>query len=100
MKLLICLECGDVFNLTKVNKTCSCGNTCGICIDDLDVEIKGNCKAIGFVNSSFTSAYWMQKMDDDTQKETDSCCSGVEFKAFFIPEAAKSVRRIKSTNIF
>lgn len=94
MKLIICLECMDVFNLTKDTKTCGCGESSGKYIDDLNAEIKGNCKGIGFANSKFQNAYHMQKMEDEAQKGKPSCCEGVEFTAFFIPETASSIKRV------
>jgi hypothetical protein len=80
----------DVFNLTMTEKTCSCGKSSGKYIDNLNAEIKGNCKGIGFANNKFKIAYHLQKIEDDAQ----SCCDGVEFTAFFIPESAKSIRRV------
>ena len=94
MKLLLCLDCTDIFVLRDINRTCICGKSSGKYIDDLNAEIKGNCKAIGFANDSFSTAYRIQKMDDEANNGTDSCCSGVEFTAFFIPENAKSIKRI------
>ena len=94
MKLLICLDCMDVFNLTMTEKTCGCGKSSGKYIDNLNAEIKGNCKGIGFANNKFQIAYQMQKMEDDAQKGKQSCCAGAEFTAFFIPESATSIRRV------
>ena len=84
----------DVFNLTMTEKTCSCGKSSGQYIDNLNAEIKGNCQGIGFANNKFKIAYQMQKMEDDAQKGKPSCCAGVEFTAFFIPESATSIRRV------
>jgi len=94
MKLLVCLECGDIFSLREIVRTCICGESSGSYINSLSAEIKGNCKAIGFANDSFKTAYKMQQIDDKAQVGTDSCCFGVEFIAFFIPETANSVNRV------
>jgi hypothetical protein len=96
MKLLMCLECGDIFNLDKINKICSCGKTSGKYINDLDAEIKGKCKAIGFSNKTFVKAFQLQKIEDDAQAKINKpvCCNGQEFTAFFIPESATSIKRI------
>lgn len=89
----MCLDCGDIFSLNMKRKICSCGKTQGQYIDNLNAEIKGNCKAIGFANNSFRKAYQMQKIEDDAQAGKPVCCDGVPFTAFFIPESATSVKR-------
>lgn len=95
MKLLICLECSDIFNLTMREKHCICKKSSGKYIDNLNTEIKGNCKCIGFSNESFKKAYMMQKIEDKAQEGKPSCCKGTEFTAFFIPDNATSVKRIE-----
>lgn len=92
MKLLMCLECSDIFNLNKKTKSCGCSKTSGRCIDDLNAEIFGPCIAIGFSNSSFTNAYARQVIENK-HASFDTCCKGQEFTAFFIPEWAKSIKR-------
>jgi hypothetical protein len=96
MKLLICLKCEDVFNLTKVEKQCGCGETKGRYIDNMNAVISGNCKPLGFHNGKFKTAFFMQKMEDEAQAKlnTDVCCEGVPFDAFFIPDTAKSIKRV------
>lgn len=96
MKLIVCIKCGDIFNLTIKEKTCSCGKSSGKYIDDLNAEISGDCEPIGFANNTFSHAYKIQKIENknyDGNKNT--CCKGVEFTAFFIPEWATSVKRVK-----
>ena len=95
MKLLCCLNCGDIFNLTKREKFCSCGDSSGKYVDDLNAEIKGNCVPIGFANRKFELAYRMQMTEDKNQKGKPVCCDGVPFDAFFIPASATSIKRIK-----
>lgn len=95
MKLLLCLDCGDIFNLGMPIKTCSCGKTSGKYVDELNVQIKGNCKVIGFNNNSFRRAHELQKIEDKHSKiNTLICCQGQNFEAFFIPENATSIKRI------
>lgn len=94
MKLLICLKCGDIFSLSHKEKSCGCGRTKGQYIDELNAEISGPCKGIGFANQSFRFAYTVQKVEDAQEGRKPDCCRGVEFDAFFIPEVATSVRRI------
>jgi len=97
MKLLMCLYCGDIFNLTHELKICHCGKSSGQYIDDLNAKIQGNCKAIGFSNTSFRKAYYLQKIEDEAQAKINKqiCCEGQNFEAFFIPEYATSIKRIK-----
>ena len=96
MKILMCLEWGDIFNLNYNNKNCSCGKTSGKYINELDAEIKGKCKAIGFSNGTFIKAYQIQKIEDDAQAKINKpvCCDGQNFGAFFIPESATSIKRV------
>lgn len=96
MKLLFCLNCQDIFSLSKQTKTCSCGESRGRYIDDLNAEIKGNCEPIEFSNKSFSEALKIQRLLNKRQeKKDDVCCKGVEFTAFIIPDWAKSIKIIK-----
>lgn len=94
MKLLMCLSCGDIFNLSKKDKQCTCGETKGKYIDNLNAEIEGNCQPIGFANGSFRTALIIQGVEDERQKKKSECCKGVEFTAFFIPKSATSINKI------
>lgn len=94
MKLLCCLECSDIFSLSRKLKTCSCKKTKGQYIDDINAEISGTCQPIGFENKSFKTAYKIQLIEDANNKEKATPCEGILFDAFFIPESATSVKRI------
>lgn len=94
MKLLLCTNCGDIFNLTFKEKSCGCGSCSGKYVDDLNAEIKGSCQPIGFDNNSFVRAYQLQKIEDRAQNGKPVCCDGVPFSAFFIPESATSIKKI------
>lgn len=93
MKLLICLKCGDIFNLSKKEKSCGCGETKGVYIDELNAEISGNCQPIGIANGSFSQSIKIQRIEDKKPKQKGECCKGVEFVAFFIPKSATSIVR-------
>lgn len=57
MKLLLCLECDDVFNLDYKIKTCQCGETKGKYIDSLNAVYQGeHAVPLGFDNFSFARA--------------------------------------------
>lgn len=96
MKLLMCLDCMDIFNLTYKDKFCGCGKTKGKYTDNLNAEYSGNAQPIGFANGSFRQAYQEQKLENKMRslKSKSECCKGVEFTAFFIPDVASSLCKI------
>lgn len=94
MKLLMCLDCGDIFNLTKQEKKCGCGKTSGRYTDELNAEYEGNAQPIGFANGSFIEAIKVQRIENKKKKGKDECCKGVQFTAFFIPDAATSICKL------
>lgn len=95
MKLLYCLECGDIFNLTKKEKACGCGKTKGKYLNNSDAEYSGNAQPIGIGNGSFRQAYSIQKFKDKQNKGEPKCCEGVEFNAFFIPANATTLTKVE-----
>lgn len=74
MKLLLCQDCGDVFNLKREVKTCGCGKTRGQYTDDLNAVYSGGIP-LGFANSTFLEAVLRQPESG----------MGKEFTAFVIP---------------
>lgn len=92
MKLLMCIKCSDIFNLTMEEKKCKCGKSSGRYIDELNAIIAGSSIAIGFANNSFIDAYRRQVIENQVA-DKDTCCKGQEFTAFFIPEWATSIKR-------
>lgn len=90
----MCKKCGDIFNLNLTLKKCTCGETSGMYEDVKNAIISGDCVTIGINNDSFVMAYKMQQLENASQKETTCCTEGVNFEAFFIPEYAKSIKRI------
>ncbi len=96
MKLLLCLDCSDIFSLTRREKKCNCGNTSGQYIDRVNAEISGNCIPIGFSNKSFKMALLIQAQQNALyDKNMDIALAGERFEAFIIPHNAKSIKRIK-----
>lgn len=94
MKLLMCLKCGDIFSLSRKEKTCGCGETKGLYVDELNAEISGECQPIGIANGSFSEAIKVQRIENKKPKRKDECCKGIEFTSFFIPETATSISRV------
>ena len=77
MKLLMCLECNDIFNLDLSEKSCSCGRSKGKYINQQLAKYTGKSAVpLGFSNSSFIQAI------KDQPKEG----MGKEFTAFVIPK--------------
>jgi predicted nucleic acid-binding Zn-ribbon protein len=100
MKLLLCIDCGDIFKLSpKREKSCDCGKTKGKYLNERDVEISGNCMPIGFANSQFGTAVRTQRMLDEEMSRTykdrkiNTDGMGVRFEAFVIPSYSKSIIR-------
>lgn len=95
MKMVMCLDCNDVFNIIHQERKCFCGKTSGKYIDNLNIEIKGNCVPIGIHNTKLFQAIAMQKIEDkyQTQANNAACCpEGVNISAWIIPKCAKSVK--------
>ena len=95
MKLLMCIECNDIFNLKYIAKSCTCGKTEGRYIDNLNATYSGPAIPIGFANTSFLEASRRQTFMNVMERESkDICCAGEEFTAFIIPEWASSLDKI------
>ena len=95
MKLLMCTECNDIFNLKYKTKACTCGKTEGRYVDDLNATYSGPAIPIGFANASFLEASRRQTfMNILEQDSKDSRKPGAEFVAFIIPEWATSLEKI------
>lgn len=56
MKLLLCRECNDIFNLRMEEKKCGCGKTSGRYTDEVNAEYRGPAVPLGFTNSSLAGA--------------------------------------------
>jgi len=64
MKLIHCKKCGSIYNLTHELKSCSCGKTAGLYIDDEDVVYGGSsATCLGIDNSAFGIAISNQNLD-------------------------------------
>lgn len=85
MKLLVCLECHDVFNLREDRtKACSCGKSSGKYRQDgLHADYQGPCLPLGFANGSFVHAL---------QNQPESGW-GKEFTAFVIQKKCDTFLR-------
>ena len=92
MKLLMCLECNDVFNIIHIERSCYCGESKGKYIDKANAIIEGNCMPLGLANSSLLKAVGIQLLENK-YKSDETCCKGVEFNAFTIPDWAKTIKR-------
>ena len=86
MKLLLCKDCHDIFNLRLAMKTCSCGKTSGQYINNLDAEYSGPGIPLGFTNISFRSAVLNQPKGYHDM--------GKEFVAFVIAEECPTIKKL------
>jgi hypothetical protein len=84
VKLLICPDCGDLFNLTEIEKTCTCGFTRGRYVDNLNAVYSGGIP-LGFANSTFVNAVRSQPQSG----------RGREFTAFVIPKECPTFKEQK-----
>ena len=76
MKLLMCKNCGDVFNLDYQEKYCKCKGIKGKYLDDLNAEYYGDdAIPLGFANNSISEAINNQPLNG----------MGYNFNAFVIP---------------
>ncbi|MCM3031514.1 hypothetical protein [Niallia sp. MER 6] len=84
MKLLMCLECNDIFNLDLSEKSCSCGRSKGKYINQQLAEYTGKSAVpLGFSNPSFIQAI----------KDQPNEGIGKEFTAFVIPKNCETFFR-------
>ena len=56
MKLLYCHSCGDMFNLQRELKQCSCGTTKGRYVDNTYAEVNGKGSSLAIGNGSLQDA--------------------------------------------
>lgn len=77
MKLIYCLECGDVVALRTARRSCLCGQSSGYYTTWIDAVVTGPCTPLGFDNRSFTKAL---------KKPNGKAPLGMEFTAFVIPD--------------
>ena len=85
MKLLYCLNCKDIYNLTSVLKKCRCGETMGKYTDNLNAWYSGRAMPLGFANSSFIEAIRNQPEESP----------GKIFDAFVIERNCKTFKEKK-----
>lgn len=84
MKLLMCLECNDIFNLDMSEKSCRCGRSKGRYINQQLAEYTGKFAVpLGFSNPSFIQAI----------KDQPNEGMGKEFTAFVIPKNCETFFR-------
>tara|TARA_R110000782_G_scaffold41113_2_gene94586 strand:+ start:1945 stop:2322 length:378 start_codon:yes stop_codon:yes gene_type:complete len=85
MKLIYCNNCRDVISLSKTTKTCQCGESGGhYKTYGLDATIYGNCKLLGFDNSTFEVALATQP----------AWGKGRDFTAYVIPVQSPTVSHV------
>lgn len=83
MKLLLCNNCGHMFNLSMITKACSCGRVKGRYTDNLNAIFTGK-SAVPFCigNGSFETALSQQRYKDKTDPEA---FHGARFESWICP---------------
>lgn len=93
MKLVLCMNCHDVFKLSKrFVRSCSCGTSWGEYLEDgLNSRVSDNdyTVVLGFDNNTLAQAIVAQQTYGD-QKDG----RGRVFDAFVIPNNTETVKRI------
>lgn len=69
MKLLICDQCGDVFNLSFTLKQCSCGHVKGHYIDNVNAVVNGNGFSLAIGNGALYIAITKSMQDLSGNRE-------------------------------
>ncbi len=83
MKLLMCDECDDVFNLDFHEKSCKCGKTKGKYLDNQNAICSGDTAMLmGFSNPSLRSAI--------KNKKSGAVGFGLNFTAFIIDDNCRT----------
>lgn len=86
MKLLMCKNCGDIYNLRLEDiKSCGCGKTSGVYVNNSVAIYSGDVLPIGFNNLEFVNACNKQPRMGD----------GEEFTSFVIPKETKTLIEAK-----
>lgn len=103
MKLLFCIDCNTIFNLSRTYTECKCGKGGGHYVNSLDAKVFGDPKKVfvlGFANSSFERAIVSQAISGDSTEMMPYAGKmtpkGRDFTAFVIPDAADSIIRVDS----
>ena len=85
MKLLLCLKCNDIFNLSDKEKACGCGQTGGRYLDHVEAIYWGyHAVPLGFDNMSLRKALIAQP----------NFGNGSKFDAFVIPKRCSTMNKI------
>ena len=76
MKLLYCKECGDIYNVDRTIKNCSCGKTKALYVNDENIIYGGDSAVcIGIDNNTFDIAKYRQALDDSAPRFDAYICA-------------------------
>lgn len=103
MKLLLCITCNEIFNLSKTYRECKGGHTGGLYINDLNAQYwgpKDKSFILGFANNTLVSAIRSQINEGDQKPKYipayGNVSPGREFTAFIIPDSASSIEHFEN----
>lgn len=101
VKLLLCVVCNQIFNLSHTYAECRGAHGGGQYVDEVNAQVWGDREKIfvlGFANGSLVSALREQIQDGDLDEKMRYGGGfetvGRDFTAFIIPESASSVERV------
>lgn len=107
MKLLLCVTCSQIFNLSHKYAECNGGHGGGLYVDEVNAKIWGDREKIfvlGFANGSIVSALRDQINEGDLDEKMRYAgrmeTVGRDFTAFIIPESAGSIERVDERSDF
>lgn len=79
MKLIICHDCGGIISLSTAAKSCPCGRSQAVYLDNRNAIYSGPCVPLGFDNKEFVEAVGWGRGT---------------FDAFVIPADSRYFRRV------
>lgn len=98
MKLILCLDCHDVYKLdSRAKRSCRCGLTWGYYLPDgllAEVSDTPETQVLGFANPTLAGAIRSQREHGDRGDGM-----GREFTAFLMPDDAPNVRKVRVPNL-
>ena len=90
MKLLHCDNCQDIFSMTFLLKSCSCGKTSGVYIDALNAVYTGKyAVCLGIDNQALDIAISKQSVDGE----------GVKFESYVVPSWCSSTIKVDTLEL-
>ncbi len=99
MKLVLCIDCQDIFSLRQQARVCMCGRSGGRYLNSLDAVYWGpRAVPLGINNRSLVQVLKDQDSGGDLIVPQGQMVPGRTVDAFLIPSCAPTMRKIKVTS--